>query len=126
MKQFRYNLQTVLNYKNQVLDDLKIQHAAAADLVNRKQEKIQNMEGQLSEFQHGFDSTMQQGAPIETLRLYEACIDGARTRIAGEKEPLWKSNKLFLCIFHTAIIMRIDNHNRNSYTVKFIWPWSEA
>ena len=33
MKQFRYNLQTVLNYKNQVLDDLKIQHAAAADLV---------------------------------------------------------------------------------------------
>ena len=50
MKQFRYNLQTVLNYKNQVLDDLKIQHAAAADLVNRKQEKIQNMEGQLSEF----------------------------------------------------------------------------
>ena len=59
-----------------------------SDLVNRKQEKIQNMEGQLSEFQHGFDSTMQQGAPIETLRLYEACIDGARTRIAGEKEQL--------------------------------------
>ena len=49
---------------------------------------IQAMEGQLSEFQHGFDSTMQQGAPIETLRLYEACIDGARTRIEGEKEQL--------------------------------------
>ena len=88
MKRFRYSLETVLHYKNQVLDNLKTEHAVAMDRVNRKQEEIHGLEGRLSQFQKGFDDTMQQGASIETLRLYDLCIDGARKQIDGEKERL--------------------------------------
>ena len=88
MKRFQYSLETVLHYKNQVLDNLKTEHAVAMDRVNRKQEEIDGLEGRLSQFQQGFDDTMQQGASIETLRLYDICIDGARKQIDGEKERL--------------------------------------
>lgn len=93
MKRFQYNLETVLNYKNQELDNLKIQHAAAAEQVRRKREEIHYKEGLLSQFQKGFDRTMQDGASIETLRLYGICIDGARKQIDQEKEQLSRLKK---------------------------------
>lgn len=88
MKRFQYSLETVLHYKNQVLDNLKAEHAAAMERVNRKQEEIHSMEGRLGEFQKGFETTKSQGAPIETFRLYDMCIDGARKQIDGEKKNL--------------------------------------
>ena len=38
MKQFQYRLETVLDYKTQVLDNLKSEHAVIIQSVNRKQE----------------------------------------------------------------------------------------
>ena len=43
MKRFRYSLETVLHYKNQVLDNLKAEHAAAMERVNRKEEEIRSL-----------------------------------------------------------------------------------
>lgn len=88
MKRFQYNLENVLNYKNQVLNNLKTQHAAAADRVNRKQQQLYGMEGTLNQFQRDFNVTMKQGVSGETVRLYSICIDGARKQIEEEKEQL--------------------------------------
>ena len=93
MKRFRYNLETVLNYKNQELDNLKIQHASALERVSKKKEEIHCMEGALSQIQSGLDRTVQNGAPIETLRLYDRCIDGARKQIEQKKEQLLQLKK---------------------------------
>ena len=41
MKRFEYRLDTVLDYKTQVLDNLKTEHAVILQKVNRKQEEIQ-------------------------------------------------------------------------------------
>ena len=38
MKQFQYKLKTVPAYKPQVLDNLKVEHAALLQIVNRKKE----------------------------------------------------------------------------------------
>ena len=88
MKRFRYSLETVLHYKNQVLDNLKAEHAAAMERVNRKEEEIRSLEGRLGGFQKGFDAAKVKGAPIETFRLYDMCISGAEKQIDGEKERL--------------------------------------
>ena len=88
MKRFQYSLETVLHYKNQMLDNLKAEHAAALKRVNRKKEEIYSLEGRLGQFQKGFDATKEKGASIETLLLYDMCITGAQKRIDGEKERL--------------------------------------
>ena len=50
MKKFQYRLETVLRYKSQVLDDLKVQHAAILQSVNRKQEEINQLNQRLAEY----------------------------------------------------------------------------
>ena len=48
MKKFEYRLDTVLDYKTQVLDNLKTEHAVIVQKVNRKQEEIQGLNRKLS------------------------------------------------------------------------------
>ena len=40
MKRFKYRLDTVLDYKIQVLDNLKSEHAVIMQSVNKKEEQI--------------------------------------------------------------------------------------
>lgn len=88
MKRFQYNLETVLRYKNQMLDNLKTEHAAAMEKVSRKQEEIQGLERRLTCYQDRFDAAKCQGGSIETLKLYDICIGGARKQIDEEQERL--------------------------------------
>ena len=53
MKRFRYSLETVLHYKNQVLDNLKAEHAAAMERVNRKEEEIRSWKEGWVDFRKG-------------------------------------------------------------------------
>ena len=46
MKRFKYRLETVLDYKNQILDNLKTEHAVIIQNVNRKQEEIKGLHKQ--------------------------------------------------------------------------------
>ena len=57
MKQFQYRLETVLAYKTQVLDNLKIEHAALLQSVNRKQEEIRVLDRNLAGMEDDFDQT---------------------------------------------------------------------
>ncbi len=47
MKKFQYRLETVLAYKTQVLDNLKTEHAAIIQNVNRKREEIRGLNQEL-------------------------------------------------------------------------------
>lgn len=88
MKRFRYSLDTVLNYKTQVLDGLKKEHADMLKRVNDKKEEIRQLNGELKEFEGSFDETKSAGAPIETYLLYGMCIDRKVEQIEQEKERL--------------------------------------
>ena len=57
MKQFQYRLETVLDYKTQVLDNLKSEHAVIIQSVNRKQEEIQGLHQELNGIESEFDRT---------------------------------------------------------------------
>lgn len=88
MKQFKYRLETVLDYKNQVLDNLKTEHAVIIQRVNSKQEEIRGLNLELAGFQHDFDRAKEEGAAIENYRLFDMCIGRMEEIIDQEKERL--------------------------------------
>lgn len=88
MKQFQYRLETVLAYKTQVLDNLKIEHAALLQNVNRKQEEIRILNQDLAGMEDDFDRTKEQGATIEHYRLFDMRIGRMEEIIDEENERL--------------------------------------
>ncbi|MCI8517830.1 MAG: flagellar export protein FliJ [Hungatella sp.] len=88
MKQFKYRLETVLDYKTQVLDNLKTEHAVIIQKVNRKQEEILGLHRELTGFESEFDRAKEEGATIENYRLFDLCIGRMEEIIDEEKERL--------------------------------------
>lgn len=88
MKRFQYRLETVLRYKSQVLDDLKVQHAAILQSVNRKQEEINQLNRRLAEYGSDFDKKKSVGASIEDFKMFDICISRMEECIDTEKEKL--------------------------------------
>ena len=71
MKQFKYRLETVLDYKTQVLDNLKSEHAVIIQSVNQKQEEIRGLHRELTGIESEFDRTKEAGATIQNYRLID-------------------------------------------------------
>ena len=88
MKRFHYSLDSVLAYKNQILDNLKEEHAVMLHDVNAKKEEIAKMRSELNEFQNDFDSAKQSGATIQDFQLYDMCIGQMVKQIDAQKEVL--------------------------------------
>jgi flagellar FliJ protein len=88
VKRFHYSLETVLNYKTQVLDGLKKEHAVILKSVNDKKEEIRQLNGRLMDYEDSFNETKSSGASIETYRLYDMCIGRMEERIEQEEERL--------------------------------------
>lgn len=88
MKRFQYRLETVLDYKTQVLDNLKTEHAAIMQNVNRKQEQIRGLKKELTGYESEFDQIKTEGAVIENYRLFDMCIGRMEKIIDEEKENL--------------------------------------
>ena len=88
MKRFEYRLDTVLDYKTQVLDNLKTEHAAIMQNVNKKQEQIRSLKQELTGYESEFDEVKVAGATIENYRLFDMCIGRMEQIIDEEKERL--------------------------------------
>ena len=88
MKRFRYNLDTVLAYKTQVLDNLKVEHAAIIQNVNRKQEEIRGLNQELIGFEQDFNRAKEEGSTIEHYQLFDMCIGRMEEIIKQEEERL--------------------------------------
>ncbi len=88
MKRFEYRLETVLDYKTQVLDNLKTEHAAIMQNVNKKQEQIRSLKQELTGYESEFDEVKVAGATIENYRLFDMCIGRMEQIIDLEKERL--------------------------------------
>ena len=88
MKRFKYRLDTVLDYKIQVLDNLKSEHAVIMQSVNKKEEQITGITRELIGYEAGFDELKETGATIENFRLFDLCIGRMEEMIDTEKEHL--------------------------------------
>lgn len=88
MKRFKYRLDTVLDYKIQVLDNLKSEHAVIMQSVNKKEEQITGLTRELIGYEAGFDELKETEATIENFRLFDLCIGRMEEMIDTEKEHL--------------------------------------
>lgn len=88
MKRFKYRLDTVLDYKIQVLDNLKSEHAVIMQSVNKKEEQITGLTRELIGYEAGFDELKETGATIENFWLFDLCIGRMEEMIDTEKEHL--------------------------------------
>lgn len=88
MKRFRYNLETVLEYKTQTLDNLKTEHALILRDVNQKKEDIRQLKDELYQVGVGFDEMKCEGAFIEDYRMYTMCMNQIERQIKEEKQKL--------------------------------------
>ncbi len=85
MKKFEYRLDTVLDYKTQVLDNLKTEHAVILQKVNKKQEEIRGLRQELAGYENTFNRAKEEGVSIGDCRLYSMCIGRMEEIIDQEK-----------------------------------------
>lgn len=88
MKRFQYTLDNVLDYKIQILDNLRSEHAVILKSVNSKEEEINELNRALNTFEEDFDKTKSAGAAIEEFRLCDMCIGRMKEMIHMENEKL--------------------------------------
>ena len=88
MKKFQYNLQSVLEYKQRILDDLKEQYAVRMKFVEEKKLEIQNLRAKADALMVEFDEVKKTGAAIEKFLMYSSMIDNLDKQVEIEKEAL--------------------------------------
>lgn len=88
MKKFQYNLQSVLEYKQRILDDLKEQYALRMKFVEEKKLEIRNLRAKADALTIEFDEVKKTGAAIEKFLMYSSMIDNLDKQVEIEKEAL--------------------------------------
>lgn len=126
MKQFRYSLDTVLDYKTQILDGLRTEHAVMLRSVNAKQQQINQLREELNGFQEEFDQTKSTGASIENFRMYDMCIGRMEAIIRHEKEELSVLKKKEEIKKNEVISARVDTSKFEKLKDKRLQAYQKA
>lgn len=93
MKKFNFPLDTVLNYKDQVLDNLKNEHAQIVAKVASQEKKIEELSDQRRSACVRFQEETQNGIAINVMREYETYIAFMQQKILAEQGVLQRMKK---------------------------------
>lgn len=88
MKRFRFSLETVKVYKEQLLENLKTEYSAALALVRAKEEEIARLEGDKARFQQEWNEKAAAGLSIREHQQYQQYLDRLHRQIRLEKHKL--------------------------------------
>ena len=88
MKKFFFSLDKVLDYKTQVEDNLRAEHAGVLRAVMKKEEEIESMEAVHHHYMDDMEGVKNHGCRVQELMIYEKYLGGSRRRIEEEKERL--------------------------------------
>ena len=88
MKKFKYSLETVYQFKLQVLDKVKEEYAIKQQEVLNQQSLINRLQEELFHYEEEFERVKQEGASIETIMMYVNGIERMEKRIGKEKDEL--------------------------------------
>lgn len=93
MKKFSFPLDTVLNYKDQILDNLKSEHALILAQVSQQEQKILSLSEQRGAACTRFREETHCGMAVSAMREYESYITYMQQRILFEEGTLKKLKK---------------------------------
>ena len=88
MKKFNFPLDTVLNYKDQILDNLKNEHAQILEKVARQERWVSTLIEQRSSACARFQEETQNGIAVNVMREYESYITYMQQKILTEQGVL--------------------------------------
>ena len=88
MKKFKYSLETVYQFKLQVLDKVKEEYAIKQQEILNQQSLINRLQEELFHYEEEFERVKQEGASIETIMMYVNGIERMEKRIGKEKDEL--------------------------------------
>lgn len=88
MKKFKYSLQTVADYKQQVLDRVKGEYADRQKRVRDKKEAIEALKSKRQDLMVQFDEVKLHGAGAQTYLMYSSMIDQFDDQIRTARKEL--------------------------------------
>lgn len=93
MKKFYFPLDTVLKYKDQVLDSLKSEYAQIMLQVSTQEKKIENLQHQYIDYCQDFEQKKLSGMLLNEMRDFENYILYMQRQMVKEEQVLKKLKK---------------------------------
>ncbi|MFW6679366.1 flagellar export protein FliJ [Lacrimispora sp. AGF001] len=93
MKKFNFPLNTVLNYKDQVLENLKTEHAQILADIAQQERRIEELMEKSQSAAIRYREDTQCGVTVNIMREYERYITFIQQRIVAEQGVLLKLTK---------------------------------
>ena len=93
MKKFRFSLETVLDYKNQVLDAIRAEHAAILAQVRAQEQVVENLEKEHRQVDGEFTQRKLEGLTVLDALNYEQYLRSLEREIQTEYYKLAKLRK---------------------------------
>ena len=93
MKKFRFSLDIVLSYKQQVLDTLQGEHALILAQVNAQEDVVDGLWEEYRAYNREFAQQKAQGLTITEALIYESGLRAAELEIQRETEKLTSLRK---------------------------------
>lgn len=90
MKKFFFSLDTVLNYKEQVLDSVKAEHMKVLAKMRSCEAEIEKLEQAYRDGVAEFDEKKYKGMEINDIYIYDNFLRSLRRQIALKQEELAK------------------------------------
>lgn len=123
MKKFFFSLNTVLNYKEQVLESLRQEHIQSLMKVRACEDEIERLEQQHRECVEEFEEKKREGLPIIKMKIYENHLEGLGVRILEKQEQLerlkedelQKRNKMIEAKKESTSIQKLKDKKRQEY-----------
>ncbi len=93
MKKFRFSLETVMEYKQQVLDSLQAEHGAILAKVRRQEELIEELEAAYRHLAQEFNRRKLEGISILDAMKYEQYLRSSERQLEEAYQHLAKLQK---------------------------------
>ena len=97
MKKFRFSLETVLEYKQQILDSLQAEHGAILARIRKQEEHIEALEAEYRHLSQEFNRRKAEGISILDALKYEQYLRAMERLFGGDPE-----DKLHLLLDYTG------------------------
>ena len=88
MKKFRFSMETVLHYREQLLDTLRIEHAAAIARVREQEAVVAALQQRFDEVNQEYREKKQQGMTIADAVGYDLMLQVQEMEIQKAQETL--------------------------------------
>ena len=123
MKRFKYSLENVLHYKEQILDSINAEHGILLAQIRKKEAEIQELENKLLSVQDKMDDLKKQDVQIKDICLYGMYISEMEDQIRKKQEQLQflqqqeekKKEQVIAAKIDTSRYEKLKDRRQNEY-----------